>query len=432
MFTELFLLGFGLRVQDIRDRNKKDKVMLETMNCRPLEELNKVHEILSCLIKGVYASDKVDDRVEAYKHWTSVGYEHVKLDVFNSDQQLTSDRVRIGDLQGRTLAEGDASGDARRADLASVARMMLFRRSAKCRLDKGALNTAGGGPDRRIPLPEYVVAIRGTIIQSNRRSFLQNIRHEEDMWADAKVVSEIVHAATDLYEPVFRLVLAIYQQCGSSVWVTGHSLGAMIALLATRKLALSEERIVLPTHLFNQPNVSLDVVAKIVAESSIKGIKKVFKPIVSEQIQEAIGEYWNEIDAKVTKHLRKWTEKIADKVAPNYGEQLKQESRDLVSRGYSPYLYVNPEDPICSEYIRHFRVSHPAGLRATLPSAIMSKSSVVLQMLSVNAYTSHLVPQGHLIVNNWALGPKQAHKLHQWYLYPTKDLKVHRVPVSAE
>ena len=91
-------------------------------------------------------------------------------------------------------------------------------------------------------LPKYVLAIRGTILS-----------HYEDIVDDIKITGEVLHLSEKLHEPVKRLLLEIAHKYGPrNIWVTGHSLGAELALIATRSLAI-DHNIVINPYLFNPP-----------------------------------------------------------------------------------------------------------------------------------------------------------------------------------
>ena len=200
------------------------------------------------------------------------------------------------------------------------------------------------------------------------------------------------------------------------IWVAGHSLGAALALIATRSLAIDHD-IVINTHLFNPPYLTVGRLASKTMRGILNGVGDIGNGVVS-----AFGmeNTWN---------IRAATDKMADTCGniarrmgrkivkrSTYAKRMKKESQKLLDIGYVPNLYLNPEDPICNEYIKHFQRDYPV---------YTSFFSGVAQC-AVPAKSVHMIPAAVLYINHWAVGPLEAHKLHQWFRYRHVNLTVER------
>jgi hypothetical protein len=288
------------------------------------------------------------------------------------------------------------------------------------------LKVAGGEAGETVPPRKYVVAIRGTILRRNKGNSI----NAEDISANLKIFLETLLADRDLYEPVTRLVKAICKLDGvNHVWIAGHSLGAMIAFIATRELALHEtDPLVLDPHLFNLPYASifglLNSVCREICQKvdSVVFFSNLFK--------------LDHIREKLNPVIKGILDSFARAVDPQYPESVREESALLMKRNYFPYLYLNPNDPICRKYIDHFRVQEGPGQSTRVLPAVEatahSLSSSLLRCLKINARSCARVTHARVIINHWGLGPKETHKLHQWFLYPTVEEKVYETAGTAE
>ncbi|KAJ0786567.1 putative fungal lipase-like domain, alpha/Beta hydrolase [Helianthus annuus] len=117
------------------------------------------------------------------------------------------------------------------------------------------------------------------------------------------------------------------QTSKSNIWLTGHSLGSAMALLAGKRMA--KTGIFLDSYLFNPPFFSAPL--ENIKDANIKhGIR-----IASSFLTAGLA-----VAAKI---------KNANQQRSNTPEDLF-----LALAGWVPCLFVNPMDHICSEYIGYF------------------------------------------------------------------------------
>lgn len=231
-------------------------------------------------------------------------------------------------------------------------------------------NAAGGRnwTCTQTSLPKYVVAIRGTVLKFPF----------DDLKANGHIVKETLHAEEHLYVAVENLIRKIVKERGSpSVWVAGHSLGATIGLIATRKLALEGE--VLKARLFNPPFASSDVLfsklvmsigkdfndAPILVHRS-NGIKTGIEGVAVEYVRRPVGKVMG---------------KIGEKVDWEYCEDMASQSKELLKSEWVPHLYVNPKDTIYSEYKTHFKKYVAPGGRHTRANSAPASISKVAPLM---------------------------------------------------
>ncbi|KAG0557359.1 hypothetical protein KC19_11G123200 [Ceratodon purpureus] len=212
---------------------------------------------------------------------------------------------------------------------------------------------------------------------------------------------------------------ARYCRC---VCVAGHSLGAALALQATRVLALLEPNgVLLETHLFNPPNCSPDVVLKKGFTGVVNGVSDSMGPILGDRYTTAARDKGKKVADIIDQAVRDLINVLP--FVKRHKEEMNDEAQKLKQVGYAPYIYVNEKDPICNEYIKYFK----PGELSTPPSPPTTSTTAPLGELSpwtrLRSRSAHMVPRAHLFINHWAEGPSEAHRLHQWFLYPTVNLE---------
>ncbi|XP_057838563.2 GDSL esterase/lipase At4g10955-like isoform X1 [Cryptomeria japonica] len=198
---------------------------------------------------------------------------------------------------------------------------------------RGKEKAGPGGP------PSEVVAFRGTLLRP--RNIL------EDLILDFKVAIAHFNSIERIDKGLPFLRNSLHRNGCQNIWITGHSLGAAIALAAARKLEQKERR-ELEAHLFNPPFLSptfpqlkvFERIAKILV-----GTRKCAPSFQCSQSQE------------ICKHIQGPSEALAFQMG------LKDESKLLELYGdflrYSdwiPNLYVNEKDLICATYLHYFEV----------------------------------------------------------------------------
>ncbi|GMY07516.1 GDSL esterase/lipase At4g10955-like isoform X2 [Fagus crenata] len=175
---------------------------------------------------------------------------------------------------------------------------------------------------------------------------------------------------------------------GASVWLAGHSQGSAMALLAGKNM--TKMGYFLETYLFNPPFFSVPIEA-----------------IKNEKVKLGI---------RITSSVFK------------AGLSLAVNAHDpfVVLSSWFPHLFVNPNDPICSEYIgyfKHRKKMEKFGVgkleRLATKNSTRSLISSVLGMNSANSEAPrlHLLPSAYLTINKDGQMSdfKKAHGLHQWW-----------------
>ncbi|XXG89962.1 hypothetical protein AAC387_Pa12g1841 [Persea americana] len=177
-------------------------------------------------------------------------------------------------------------------------------------------------PSHHLPLeaPEYVIAFRGTLLK--KESVL------EDLKLDFHILHQRFHKRkrTGRATEAVRRVVFPEDNPGPmlNVWLAGHSLGSSLAIQAGKNIA-AENDIFLKTFLFNPPFPSL-----------------VTKRIVGEGAKEWIEDLNIKFTAKFATLFKSPDQLFEDEA--NF-EKLSR---------WSPYMFVNEDDWICSRYIRYF------------------------------------------------------------------------------
>ncbi|XP_071711048.1 GDSL esterase/lipase At4g10955-like [Rutidosis leptorrhynchoides] len=229
--------------------------------------------------------------------------------------------------------------------------------------------------------PRYVIAFRGTITKSHTRS--------EDMKLNMKCVFDKLEKSPR-FRSAFELVQNTVTNVGpQSVWLTGHSLGASIAMLAGRNMAKS--RLQLETYLFNPPYFSVPL-EKMIKNETIKHGVRIAGSLVTAGIAAAM----------------------------NYRHGAPDEDPFIVLADWTPYLFVNPSDPICAEYIgyyQHREKMEDIGVgKAGRLATRYTVSSLMSGAMGGDYELLHLLPAAYLTVNlSQSDDFKKAHGIHQWW-----------------
>ncbi|XP_022721493.1 GDSL esterase/lipase At4g10955-like [Durio zibethinus] len=238
--------------------------------------------------------------------------------------------------------------------------------------------------DSTDPRPHYVIAFRGTITKPDSFS--------RDFELDIHIIRNGLHQ-TSRFEIAMQAIRNMVAAVGdSNVWLAGHSLGAAMAVLAGKTMAKTGTFV--EAFLFNPPFLS----------APIERIK----------------------DKKVKHGLRIAGSVITAGLAlATKGNSLRSRSEDPFSvfSAWTPCLFVNPADHICSEYVGYFE--HRKKMEEIGAGAIErlatqhSLGGLFMSVVGRGAEAPeplHLLPSANLTVN---LTPsqdfKQAHGIHQWW-----------------
>ncbi|CAK9146564.1 unnamed protein product [Ilex paraguariensis] len=232
--------------------------------------------------------------------------------------------------------------------------------------------------------PRYVIAFRGTIIEPD--TTLQDLKLNLQV-----IVNTLQHSRRS--KVAVQAVQHMVASAGAAnIWLAGHSQGSVIALLAGRNMTKLGFR--LETYLFNPPFFSAPI--------------EHFK---NEKLKHGVRFTTSIITAGLAVAVK--------------GRHKKPNQTDPFSvlSGWVPYLYVNPSDPICSEYIGYFehrdkmmenggtggrieRLAMQNSLGSLLLSGAFGKDSEPVHLLPTAYLTTNLSP-----TNNW----KEAHEIRQWW-----------------
>ncbi|XP_024366224.1 uncharacterized protein [Physcomitrium patens] len=367
-------------------------------------EQTELHEVLSSLIQGVYATDR--GLKDAHLFYEALGYEQETLEDEHPDDDIAkvgnpSCKIRLMVFRRRDLAQlQDQAGAAHNDTVESKVSLKMARESE-------AQACHSNSTPKAEFLPKYVVAIRGT------RKYCQR-----DIKADLQIMLETLHHNTlyDIVKSMTRRVVEKHPH--DSVWVAGHSLGAAIGLIVTRELAL--ENMPVETHLFNPPFLSLETLlekATLLASKGLNKLNRAFKAGTEGMPANLQSAHDYARSSRIMKLAR-------EKKAKLDAKYLETMTPDFIKlEKWSPHLYVNPYDPICNGYIHYFRKQNLfyGGLET---QAISLTSGTLRRFFTLDSHSYHLIPSAILHINHRGdTNVLESHPLHQWHEYPTINLQ---------
>ncbi|KAL6503920.1 hypothetical protein OROGR_025843 [Orobanche gracilis] len=221
--------------------------------------------------------------------------------------------------------------------------------------------------------PQYVVAFRGTINKPGNR--------EQDFKLNLHCIVNNLHNSTRFCTGIESVREIVHRVGPGNVWLAGHSLGSSIALVMGREMV--KTGIHIETYLFNPPFTS-----------------------------PPIGRIKNE---KLKLGLR-----LANSVlTAGLAAAVKSQENDtfIALSSWTPYMFINPRDPICSEYVGYFEHREDMeSIGAGKIGRLATKHSIGSIFGGKDSEAVHLVPCAYLSVN---LSPcqnfKEAHGIHQWW-----------------
>ncbi|EOY11029.1 hypothetical protein QUC31_009713 [Theobroma cacao] len=241
--------------------------------------------------------------------------------------------------------------------------------------------------------PRYVIAFRGTLIKLD--SFAR------DLELDIQIIRNGLHQTTRFGIAMKAVRDKVAEVGDSNVWLTGHSLGAAMAMLAGKTMARTGK--FLEAFLFNPPFFSAPI--ERIKDKKVKHGLRFAGSVITAGLAIASatkGKYNN---------------------ASNNGNGYEENLFSVIS-GWIPCLFVNQADHICSEYIGYFE--HRKKMEEIGAGAIArfasqhSLGGLVMNMMGVQGVETaeplHLLPSANLTVN---LNPSKdfmgAHVLCQWW-----------------
>ncbi|KAK4485358.1 hypothetical protein RD792_007997 [Penstemon davidsonii] len=236
--------------------------------------------------------------------------------------------------------------------------------------------------------PQYLIAFRGTINKPGNRA--------QDLKLDLHCIINNLQDSRRFKIGIESAQNVISRAGQCNVWLAGHSLGSSIALLIGRHMA-KNTGIHLETYLFNPPFVSVPI-EKIKNEKVKLGLR-----------------FANSV-------LTAGVAAAAAAAAKRGGGGSKAQANDpfIVLSSWIPYLFINPNDPICSEYVGYFEHREKmekigAGKIGKLATK-HSIWSIVSSAMGKNSEATHLIPSAYLSINCSSCNDyKEAHGIHQWW-----------------
>ncbi|KAL2921835.1 hypothetical protein RDABS01_013326 [Bienertia sinuspersici] len=232
--------------------------------------------------------------------------------------------------------------------------------------------------------PMYVIAFRGTVIRRETR--------KRDLLLDIKLALNGL-ARDSRYQTAFQAVESVVTKVGPhNVWLAGHSLGAGIALLAGKEMA--KRGCYIETYLFNPPYISAPI--EKFNNPNLRNGVRVARSVINAGLSLAITGSRN-----------------------NTSHEHKDPFSTLCS--WTPYLFLNPKDPICCEYIGYFEHREKMeGWGVGRIERVATKSSVVSILsgaLGSDGEALRLIPSASITKN--LIDKEQdfmaAHGLIQWW-----------------
>ncbi|XP_019200250.1 PREDICTED: GDSL esterase/lipase At4g10955-like [Ipomoea nil] len=233
--------------------------------------------------------------------------------------------------------------------------------------------------------PKQVIAFRGTLIRPESWS--------QDIKLDRYIVQNTLHNSHRVHDGLQAVQVAVSKVGAKDVWLAGYSLGSAIALLVGRNMVLKMGHH-LETYLFNPPFVSLPV--HIIKNEKLRHGLRLAHTVIKAGMAVAMSTVVQ-------------NKKIAE----------DDEAFTLLFP-WIPYLFINPSDPICAEYLDYFKdrettVAAGAGEIGRF-AARNSVRSMIMSASGKDSEPSHLIPSAHLTINlNHSPDLMAAHKLSQWW-----------------
>ncbi|XP_044461361.1 GDSL esterase/lipase At4g10955-like [Mangifera indica] len=229
--------------------------------------------------------------------------------------------------------------------------------------------------------PKYVIAFRGTLNKPDSRL--------RDFKLDIQAIRSKLHQSSRFHLAMQAVQDVVAVEGAANIWLAGHSLGSAIALLLGKKMTRLNYPI--ETYLFNPPFVSLP-------------IESIGNPMVKQGIR---------IANSVIKAG------IAVAVKGKHHNSQRDGSFFALSN-WVPYLFVNPADHICSEYIGYFehrkKMEEVGGAKIERLATQISLGNMIFGVRERDCEPSHLLPSAYLTINMIQTPDfKRAHGIHQWW-----------------
>ncbi|VVB17397.1 unnamed protein product [Arabis nemorensis] len=233
----------------------------------------------------------------------------------------------------------------------------------------------------RVP-PRYVIAFRGTILTS--QTWFSDARH------DLRCIFDNLHHSPKFEHAMQAIHNMVVKYRDTSVWLAGHSLGAGLAVLAGKTMA--RFGFFLEAYIFNPPISSIPLETLIKCKMLKGGIR-----FGGSLLKAVVAKIFKVQEDDLPMNIVRWT----------------------------PYLYVNPADPICLEYIGYFKNKtfiskiglseiERTATRNPLRSLLVGKKKTSSPSEFANE-PLHFLTSAYMTVNkNVSHDIRKAHGLDQW------------------
>jgi hypothetical protein len=242
--------------------------------------------------------------------------------------------------------------------------------------------------------PQYIVAFRGTMLSNPK-----------DIHLDLKVMANTLpsckrtkRAHTALAKLVATIAKSKDGFGNCSIWLTGHSLGASLALDVGRAM-MSDQGLNLPTFLFNPPQVSLGPAINLLLPTDV--VRRELH-VASNLVKAGLG-------LVLSPHRRRM-QALFERLSP-----------------WAPNLYVHDKDLVCQGYISYFEQREQLQERFSGDVAkcatSLSYRDMLFSALGKEKERPHLLPSATLWRNS-SMGKDvhglkktslAAHQLQQWW-----------------
>ncbi|XP_024541390.1 GDSL esterase/lipase At4g10955 isoform X1 [Selaginella moellendorffii] len=224
--------------------------------------------------------------------------------------------------------------------------------------------------------PMVVLALRGTDSLTS------------DYIVDFKIANQELYKTGRFTAAYNALRNAVAWHGKDNVCITGHSLGAAVALSAARMMASHGQFV--EAHLFNPP-----------FSSSTAPYKSLFGAETYSNLQEVY-----------TVAKAGFVNLLVDAA-----KRRESEAEFAALGSWYPDMYVHPSDPVCSGFLEHFK-NYQYMLQGKYARLAMPHESIRGVLCSSKAKPHHLIPSARLHVpadEGKAASARDAHSLTQWW-----------------
>ncbi|EOA20967.1 hypothetical protein CARUB_v10001302mg [Capsella rubella] len=245
------------------------------------------------------------------------------------------------------------------------------------------INYENHAPNSIVP-PRYVIALRGTVI---------SFPTYNDLMLNVRLPIEMLRRGGRSQQAIEEIRSIVVDHGNTNVWITGHSLGAALALLAGKNMAMSG--LFVEAYIFNPP-IALIPLKHYSQYETLNSLYRVSRDI-----------------------FKAGAAKMLDLDEGHESPQYK----NLAS--WRPHLFVNQSDPVCAEYIAN--INHIVNMTEAGFGKISSLASgySVRSMLfgkgkdwwsSSSPDHLHFLPSVFMMVNSTESSIfYHNHGIHQWW-----------------